>query len=132
MAPFFETQSQVWVFLGMMYLGLGLGLIYDILGFLRRSGKKGWTVGADLLFFLLAGAALTLALVKTGQEGLRLYALLGLACGGMIYLLGLRRLMIGTAAFFSRHVGEPVKAAMVRAKERKEHRNSVRGGRKQA
>ncbi len=132
MAPFFETQNQAWVFLGMVYLGLGLGLIYDGLGLLRRTGKKGWAVVTDLFFFLVAGAALTLALVMTGQEGLRLYALLGLVCGGIIYLLGLRRLIFGVAAFIKKRIGEPIKQAMARSKERKEIRKSAREGRKKA
>ena len=132
MAPFFETQNQAWVFLGMVYLGLGLGLIYDGVGLLRRSGKKGRAVVLDLFFFLLAGAALTLALVMTGQEGLRLYALLGLVCGGIVYLLGLRRLISGVAAFFKKRIGEPIKQAMIRARERKERRKLAREGRKHA
>ncbi len=132
MAPFFETQSQAWIFLGMVYLGLGLGLIYDGLGLLRRSGKKGWAVVTDLFFFLLAGASLTLALVITGQDELRIYALLGLVCGGVVYLLGLRRLISGIIAFFKKRIIEPVKHAMARARERKERRKSAREGRKRA
>jgi hypothetical protein len=132
MAPFFETQSQAWVFLGMVYLGLGLGFVYDGLGLLRRSGKKGWTVGTDLLFFLLAGASLTLALIITGQDELRIYALLGLVCGGIVYLLGIRRLISGIIAFFKKRIVEPIKQAMARVRERKESRKSEREGRKQA
>ena len=132
MAPFFETHIQAWVFLGMVYLGLGLGLVYDGLGLVRRSGKKGWTVGTDLLFFILAGAALTLALVITGQEGLRLYALLGLACGGIIYLLGLRRLIAGVASLCKKRIIVPFQAAMAQTKERKERRKTERAGRKRA
>ncbi len=130
MAPFFETQSQSWVFLGMVYLGMGLGLVYDGLGFLRRLGKKGLTIGGDLFFFLLAGAALTLALVMTGQEGLRVYALLGLVCGGIVYLLGLRRLIAGIAAFFRKRIARPAREALARSKERKERRKTAKDGRK--
>ena len=130
MAPFFETNSQAWVFLGMVYLGLALGLIYDGLSPLRRSRKKGLTACMDLIFFLLAGAALTLALVVTGQDGLRLYALLGLLCGGILYLMGLRRLLLGVAAFFGKRIVKPAKEAMARARERKALRKSARDGRK--
>ncbi len=130
MAPFFETNSQAWVFLGMVYLGLALGLIYDGFGFLRRTGKKGWSVVTDLAFFLLAGTALTLALVLTGQEGLRLYALLGLVCGGIVYLLGLRRLISGVAAFIKKRIVAPTRQAMAKARERKERRKSAKEGRK--
>lgn len=132
MAPFFETQSQAWVFLSMVYLGLGLGLVYDGLGLMRRSGKKGWTIGTDLLFFLLAGASLTLALVITGQDELRIYALLGLVCGGLVYLLGLRRLITGIISFFKKRIMEPLKQAMARARERKERKKLARDSRKQA
>lgn len=132
MAPFFETQSQAWVFLSMVYLGLGLGFVYDGLGLLRKLGKKGWAIGTDLLFFLLAGASLTLALVITGQDELRIYALLGLVCGGLVYLLGLRRLITGIISFFKKRIMEPLKQVMARARERKERRKSARDGRKQA
>ncbi len=131
MAPFFETKSQAWVFLGMIYLGLGLGVIYDVLGLLRKTKNKGLTAGADLLFFLLAGGALTLALVMTGQDGLRLYSLLGLACGGLLYMLGLRRLVLGIAAFVEKRIVQPAQAAMARHKEKRERRKLERIGRKQ-
>lgn len=116
--------------MGMVYLGLALGLLYDGLSPLRRSGKKGWTAVADLIFFLLAGAALTLALVVTGQDELRLYALLGLVCGGIVYLMGLRRMMLGIAAFLKKRIVNPAKEAMARAKERKAQRKSAQDGRK--
>jgi hypothetical protein len=132
MAPFFETQSQAWVFLGMVYLGLGLGIVYDGFGLVRRSGNKGWIIGTDLLFFLLAGASLTLALVITGQDELRIYALLGLVCGGLIYMLGLRRLITGIISVFKKRIAGPLKQAAARAKERKERKKSAREGRKQA
>ena len=132
MAPFFETNSQAWVFLGMVYLGLALGILYDGLSPLRRSGKKGLTACTDLIFFLLAGAALTLALVVTGQDGLRLYALLGLLCGGILYLMGLRRLLLGVAAFFRKRIVKPAQEAMTRARARKALRKSARDGRKWA
>jgi spore cortex biosynthesis protein YabQ len=124
MAPFFETQSQAWVFLGMVYLGVALGLVYDVLGLVRKIGKKAPVFLADLLFFLLAGAALTLALVMTGQNSLRLYALLGLLCGGILYLLGLRRLLLGIAAFYTKRIGEPLKEAMARSREARDVRRA--------
>ena len=131
MAPFFETQSQAWVFLSMVYLGLGLGLVYDGLGLLRRLGKKGLTIGTDLLFFLLAGASLTLALVITGEDELRIYALLGLVCGGLVYVLGLHRLITGIISFCKKRIMEPVRQATARAKERKERKKAARASRKQ-
>lgn len=123
--------------MGMVYLGLALGLVYDVLGLVRRSGKKAPVFLADLLFFLLAGASLTLALVMTGQGSLRLYALLGLACGGILYLLGLRRLFLGIAAFYNKRISGPFKETMARSREKKaakaaknEARKSKEAGRK--
>ncbi len=137
MAPFFETQSQAWVFLGMVYLGLALGLVYDVLGLVRKSGKKAPVFLADLLFFLLAGAALTLVLVMTGQNSLRVYALLGLLCGGILYLLGLRRLLLSIGAFYTKRIGDPIAEAMARSREakavrkaKKEEQKSKKAGRK--
>ncbi len=131
MAPFFETKSQAWVFLGMIYLGIGLGLIYDVLGLLRKTKKRSLIAGADLLFFLLAGGVLTFALVMTGQDGLRLYSLLGLVCGGLLYILGLRRLVLGIATFAEKRIITPTQAAMVRHKDKRELRKLDRASRKQ-
>lgn len=125
MAPFFETRNQSFVFLGMVYVGLGLGLVYDVLHLAPRREKRGLTAVADLLFFLLAGLGLTLALVVTGQEGLRLYALLGLTCGGIVYLLGVRRLLKGIAAFASRRIIAPARAAFADFGKRRAKRKGV-------
>lgn len=125
MAPFFETRNQSFVFLGMVYVGLGLGLVYDVLHLAPRPGKKGLTAVADLLFFLLAGLSLTLALVVTGQEGLRLYALLGLVCGGIVYLLGVRRLLKGVAAFVGRRIIAPARSAFAASSRRKGKRKGA-------
>ncbi len=126
MAPFFETKSQAWVFISMIYLGMALGIVYDGLSLIRKGKKAIWTIGADLLFFLLAGSALTLALVITGQGGLRFYALLGLVCGGIVYLLGIRRLVAGIAALCVKYIIKPTKEAMARTKERKERIKSLK------
>ena len=130
MAPFFETHSQAWVFLGMVYLGLALGLVYDVLRLVRNLRKKALVFLADLLFFMLAGAALTLALVITGQNSLRLYALLGLVCGGILYLLGLRRLLLGIATFYTKRIGEPLAQTMARSREEREVKKAKKGAKK--
>lgn len=131
MAPFFETKTQAWVFLGMIYLGLGLGVVYDALGLLRKTKKKGLVVFADVLFFLVVGGVLTMALVISGQDGLRLYSLLGLACGGLIYMLGLHRLVLGIAAFVEKRIVKPLQVVIAGYKEKRERRKLERAGRKQ-
>ncbi len=122
MAPFFDTRNQSFVFLGLMYVGLGLGLVYDVLHLGRKTKRKGITAAADLLFFLLAGLALTLSLVVTGQDGLRLYALFGLVCGGIVYVMGVRSLLKGIAAFVDRRVLAPIRAAFDRSRQKRAER----------
>ncbi len=122
MAPFFETRNQSFVFLGLMYVGLGLGLVYDVLHLGRKAERKAVTAAADLLFFLLAGLALTLSLVVTGQNGLRLYALLGLVCGGIVYVMGVRSLLKGIMVFVDRRILAPLRAAFDRSRLKRAER----------
>lgn len=117
MRPFFETNDQSWVFLSMVYLGLILGLLYDVLGVFRKSGKKVWIIAADILFFLLAALGASFALIQSGQENIRIYALLGLVCGAMIYLLGLHRLFAGLFSWIWKRIVSPISDAVQKVQE---------------
>ena len=88
---FFETSGQCWAFLTMVYAGLLLGAWYDALRFVRRitHAKKWGTVLLDILFWLVAAVWVSVALAYSAPGGLRGYALVGLAVGGLIYWWGL-------------------------------------------
>lgn len=88
---FFETAGQARVFLLLLYGGWIVGAAYDGLSPVRRRWPV-LTPAVDAIWCLLAGAACGCALALGGEGAPRLYAMLGLCCGGAIYCLGIRRL----------------------------------------
>ncbi len=98
----FETIGQAQVFLTMVYAGLTVGLVYDVLRMLRHltGARMWWTAVLDLLFWLGAGIIVAVALALGGEQSVRLYALGGCACGFVLYLLGISRVLrgVGSAA----------------------------------
>lgn len=108
MRLFFETESQCWVFLAMVYAGLGIGVLYHGAGIIRQHSGKVGIVIMDVMVLLLAGLATAGVLIWAGQENLRLYALLGLLIGGIIYSMGIRRILHGIYILLSRYILSPV------------------------
>ncbi len=107
----FETAAQAQVFLTMMYAGLLVGLGYDVLRAVRRAtaANAWWTGCLDLLFWIGAALVVSAALALGSQEGFRFYALVGCACGVVLYLLGislLLREMLGMLARLTRWLGQ--------------------------
>ena len=87
---FFETAGQARGFLLLLYAGFFSGALYDLLRLPRRRLPRPLRPLPDLAWALLTAAACALALAAGGETKARLYALLGLCCGGLIYCLGLR------------------------------------------
>ena len=90
---FFETAGQARTFLLLLYAGFGAGLLYDALALVCRRFPAWARAGADVVWCLLTACACAAALAAGGERAARLYALLGLCCGGLLYALGLRRLL---------------------------------------
>ncbi|MBQ9265084.1 MAG: spore cortex biosynthesis protein YabQ [Clostridia bacterium] len=91
---FFETAAQGRVFLLLLYAGAGAAVLYDLLTPLRTRCPRPVGIAVDILWCLLAGAVCLSALALGGENHLRLYAMLGMVCGGGIYCLGVRRLIL--------------------------------------
>ena len=88
MKLFFETSGQSVCFLLMIPVGFLLALLLDadvIAGRLRSA--------ADIALLLLAGAACLWLIVLTGERGLRVYHVLGLLSGAVLYLCGIGRVI---------------------------------------
>ena len=99
---FYETAGQGRLFLLLVCAGFASALLYDCLGPLRRRmPRPGWAI-PDFLWALLTAAACGAALITGGEGKARLYAPLGLLCGGGLYCLGLRALFRGLQGLFKR------------------------------
>ena len=88
MKLFFETSTQAMVFLLMMPLGILFAAGIDVAGFIRIA-KPLW----DLLLVLLLGLSLGVGIILLGDQGLRMYHLLAVLFGSLLYLLGIRRIV---------------------------------------
>lgn len=99
---FFETAEQSGVFLHLLCAGAAAGALYDLMAPLRRRCARPLAAALDALWCLLAGGLGLLALIQNGEDRLRLYALLGMACGAGIYCLGIRSLLLAVFRFFQK------------------------------
>ena len=99
---FFETAGQARGFLLLLCAGLLSGALYDLISLLRRPLPRWLRPPLDLLWCALTAAACLLALALSGERRVRLYALLGLMCGGALYCLGLRAALRGMARIVRR------------------------------
>lgn len=97
MKLFFETAMQAGVFLMMVPAGLLLALLTDLSG---RSGNSRplW----DVLIMLSGGLILGWLLIITGDSRLRLYHLLAVLTGAVLYLTGIRRILYFLSAEVSK------------------------------
>ena len=92
---FFETAGQARGFLLLLCAGLISGALYDLTGLIRRRLPRFFRPLPDFLWCVLTAAACLTALALGGERRVRLYALLGLCCGGGVYCLGIRALILG-------------------------------------
>lgn len=74
-------------------LGVGLGLVYDLLRALRRHAKK-LTALLDAVFCLTVLCALLLLALYVGHGQLRVFMIPGVALGATAYFLTLSRLAV--------------------------------------
>jgi hypothetical protein len=88
MKLFFETAAQASLFLATIPLGFGIAVLIDLAG---RAGtlKPLW----DVLAMLTCFGSLAFTVVLLGDGGLRVYHLLSVLIGALLYRLGLRSLL---------------------------------------
>ena len=91
----FYTIGQPQAFLGMMYAGLAVGLLFDVAALVRKllfAGKI-LTLVVDCAFSLLAVMLLAATWLHVNYLDFRMYALMGAAAGAALYALTLRPLL---------------------------------------
>ena len=87
MEKLFLIPQQGAVFLTLLGVGIGLGAWWQLLSWVRRR-MPGLGALWDGLFAMSLGASLLGVLLRWREAQLRLYALLGVLLGALIYLLG--------------------------------------------
>lgn len=104
----FYTDGQAYVFLAMLVCGALVGAWYDVLRRVRRL-----TMAGGVLTALLDGLFAVGALMLTGgflflavRLDVRLYALLGIACGMTLYRFGLLPALDSIVDFLQKQVAK--------------------------
>ena len=95
MRLFFETGAQSASFLAAVPIGFALAFCLDWL-----KGKQVLRLVLDVCFFLLAGLSLLVLTIFLSEEKLRLYHLLGMIVGSLLYVRGIRAFVRGIIRFF--------------------------------
>ena len=81
------TSLQPLVFMMTIYAGLLSGLVYDFHRLLRKLINKKWaTVLFDVFFILFFGSIIAAALYLSSNGEIRLFSLLGIVLGFILYI----------------------------------------------
>ena len=91
--------NQVYLFVLFILNGMIIGLLFDIFRILRKSFKtKDFIIYfEDILFWILAGISIIFFMYKFSDGNLRLFMLLGLIIGEIIYLISFSRIIINVS-----------------------------------
>jgi len=91
----FYTVGQPQAFLGMMYAGLAAGFLFDAAAVVRKLLAAGriLTLVVDCAFSLLCVVLLAATWLRVNYLDFRMYALMGAACGALLYALTVRPLL---------------------------------------
>jgi spore cortex biosynthesis protein YabQ len=91
----FYTVGQPQAFLGMMYAGLAVGFLFDVAALVRKllAAGKILTLAVDCAFSLLSVMLLAAVWLHVNYLDFRVYALMGAACGALLYALTVRPLL---------------------------------------
>jgi len=86
----FETIRQIPQLLAMLYCGIILGILYDLLGLLRRTGLA-WLVHiADILFCAATLLCCSVFVLVASEGNIRFYHFLGIILGFLLESKGLK------------------------------------------
>ena len=110
-------QEQGHVFAAMALCGVCLGVVYDLLGPLRRAA---WLCApSDLLFGVICAAGIAAAALHLRCEPFRLYVFAGVACGMILYGATMGSLL--------RHIGRSMRKRKRETEEKYKKRQSAAG-----
>ena len=104
----FYTDGQAYVFLAMLVCGALVGAWYDVLRRVRRLTMAGGVLTALLDVLFAVGALLETCgfLFLATRLDVRLYALLGAACGVTLYRFGLQPALDAVVSFLQKQLSK--------------------------
>lgn len=96
-----ELVRQIYIFAIFILNGCIIGILFDIFRILRKSFKTSDFITSleDILFCMLAGAFLIYSIFIFNNGEIRLYVLLGLVIGLILYMLLFSKHMIEISVF---------------------------------
>ena len=91
--------NQAYLFLLFILNGMIIGLLFDIFRIFRKSFKTNDFIIyiEDILFWILAGISIIFFMYKFAGGNLRLFMLMGLIIGGIIYIISFSRIIINVS-----------------------------------
>ncbi|NLO86203.1 MAG: hypothetical protein GX096_12405 [Clostridiales bacterium] len=99
MSLFFETTAQAQIFLATIPLGFLIAVLCDILSYSKRMQPI-----LDVLCLLVCGLVFIFLTLLFKDKGVRLYHILALLVGAILYLFGLRSLLTKIRGRFSKRL----------------------------
>ena len=90
------VQNQAYLFLVFSLTGVVIGILFDFFRILRRSIKTSNIVTyiQDILFWILAGIIVLYSIWYFNNGELRIYVLLGISIGVLLYMTTLSNIVI--------------------------------------
>jgi len=91
-----SMSNQGWLFLSTVIVGATIGLFYDVFRILRKTTPHStWVVQLeDILFWVIATGAMFYFMLNRNFGEIRLFALLGAACGVILYFATVSKIVL--------------------------------------
>ena len=91
-----SMPSQAWLFLSTVVAGMIIGLFYDVFRIIRKTTPhRAWVVQLeDVLFWVIATGAMFYFMLQHNFGEIRVFSLLGAACGATLYMATLSPLVL--------------------------------------
>ncbi len=88
------VAGELEIFMGAVYSGMVLGVLYDFFRLIALPFYSKWVLGAfDALFYIIAGIFTAAAFLELTDGVLRLYVFLGMALGLSSYIFSVSYLL---------------------------------------
>jgi len=110
-----SMSNQGWLFLSTVLVGATIGLFYDFFRILRKTTPHStWVVQLeDVLFWVIATGATFYFMLNRNFGEIRLFALLGTACGIILYFATISKIVLKISVtvinFFKRVIAAAIR-----------------------